>query len=461
MKSIKQNNCPKVSVLMTTRNRPHLVRGAIDSILMQAFQNFELIIVDASDNRETGKIIQSYRHPKIRYVRKKCGIACGRNIGLRLSRAPYITYCDDDERYYRNRLGELVRFLEKNPDVGLVYTDMLAININNREKLFRMQYDFEKSHLESECFFGVGNVMHRKKCIDLVGYYDERFIVAEDWDFWLRISAHFKIARLAKVLHIYLIHGGNVTLNQRSDYGRAYECMIKKIIKEKSAGEEGLKNFVSQSALPILRNLLCLRKNSLAAYFIRTYCKNEASYQGVACFGLQELLKGRYHRGIHYFKKSLEIIANNEKRLVSNAWQKENIALVYFYLAQGYLRVGNIFAAIEAAQSAQSYSHRQFISLLLTRCYIETGCYPEALRQINDSPKESLYDFLNVKGCYYFAIRDFKNAVREFKKAVSFYPQFTIARHNLALAYQKLGRIDKSNAERREIFRLKSKDCFF
>jgi len=444
MRNKYRNRYPEISVLMMTCDRPHLINEAIDSILGQTYRNFELIIVDASDNKHTQKIVSEYKDTRISYVASKGNIAAGRNVGLKRAKGRYVTYCDDDERYYRVRLAELKYFLDKNPNVGLVYTDTLAMN--GRHELFRIEYDYEKSHLEAQCFFGVGNVMHRKECVEKVGYYDERLFVADDWDMWLRIADCYEIARLPKVLHAYLIHGENVTLKKRRETGEECESLIRKILRNKTRNKKELQGYIVRSSLAALRNMLESGRSKFAAYFVRKYCGSDVGFQSIACKGLYELSRRDYRKAVSYLRRAAKDIALDRNYRQCGDWEKENIGFVFFYLAQGYVGLGNISMAIKAAKSALSFSKQQCITLLLARCYLKIGLYKKALIMINGIQGGS-YNSINLKGVCYLFLKDIRKAIYEFENAIQFYPEFTIARYNLALAYESMGSIDKSIAE--------------
>jgi len=79
---------PKVSVVIPTYNRAHLVGRAIRSVLNQTYQDFEIIVVDDGSTDNTKEVVKSFNDPRIRYIRheKNRGGSAARNTGIRAAR---------------------------------------------------------------------------------------------------------------------------------------------------------------------------------------------------------------------------------------------------------------------------------------------------------------------------------------------------------------------------------------
>ena len=88
---------PKVSVVVTTYNRPDLVKETIDGILNQTFQDFELIVVDNYSNYDFFELIENIGGKKIRAFQNQNNgvIAVNRNVGIKNAIGEYIAFCDD------------------------------------------------------------------------------------------------------------------------------------------------------------------------------------------------------------------------------------------------------------------------------------------------------------------------------------------------------------------------------
>lgn len=447
-----QLSFPEVSVLMTTRNRPHLIGKAVDSILKQTFKDFELLIVDASSDDKTKKIVLSYNDPRIIYLRGNGNIAWGRNFGLKQAIGDYITYCDDDELPYPNRLKKLKGLLDKHPDVGLIYTDILKY-IKDKKISTIISYDFNKYRLEVYCFFGVGNVMHRRKCIEKIGFFDEHLEVAEDWDMWLRISDYFKIAHLPKILHKSLIHGLNVTITKRKLIGKNCEYIFKKRLKHYSHSRKDLKNYISCSALGTIRNLLGYKCFNFAYGLTDRFCQSIKNYQTLGGRGLCELAKGNFKKAQDFFRESLTNLPKNWQK--QNSWIIENVSTIKVNLAQTHYKLGNIDKAIKICKEVLELIPENIeAKIVLASCYVRRGLYRKALGLLNYEGVESISDIQNLRGSCYFMQKRYERAIQEFKKATLINPDTLIYHYNLATAYVKIGNYDKAKSEFQKVLQL-------
>jgi len=218
---------PKVSIIMPTRNRPHLIKDALRSVLNQTMRNFELIIIDDSPQDNTKREVLRFKDSRIQYMRRnsKMGIASARNMGLLQARARYISYLDDDDIYYPNHLKTLSSFLDNHPEFGLVYG---KVHFKIKDRIFLpYRFDYSKERLELEDCIPTISLMHRIICINKSGFFDKNLSgVMEDWDMWLRISDSFQVCHLPTFVAQARFHKDNAT--KGADYSKPYIQIIKK-----------------------------------------------------------------------------------------------------------------------------------------------------------------------------------------------------------------------------------------
>lgn len=109
---------PLVSVLIPTLNRLELVRRAVESVLQQSFQNFEIVIIDDGSTEPIASLEQEY--PKVRVVRhpRNLGISPARNTGVQAARGKYIAFLDSDDAWYARKLECQVQWMESHPQSG-------------------------------------------------------------------------------------------------------------------------------------------------------------------------------------------------------------------------------------------------------------------------------------------------------------------------------------------------------
>jgi glycosyltransferase involved in cell wall biosynthesis len=197
------NSLPKISVIICTYNHAQYIKKAIDSVLNQAYQDFEIIVVDDGSTDNTKNIVNHFGN-SIKYIyQDNRGLASARNTGIHASKGEFVTFLDADDYYLKENLKIKILFLENNPQVSWVYSDWQYFdekgnylekgsvrfryankNLNNKNlnnKLFeRLLY---KRNFISCCAAVV-----KKSVLEDVGYFDPNVICLEDYDILLRIS---------------------------------------------------------------------------------------------------------------------------------------------------------------------------------------------------------------------------------------------------------------------------------
>jgi glycosyltransferase involved in cell wall biosynthesis len=119
---------PEISVLLCTRNRGDKIKNAVDSILENSYENFELIIVDQSSDDKTKTAIETYSDPRIRYIRSQTvGLSRSRNIAIRESLSEIVGFTDDDCIVDREWLASIMTEFEGDSSVMGVYGRVLLM----------------------------------------------------------------------------------------------------------------------------------------------------------------------------------------------------------------------------------------------------------------------------------------------------------------------------------------------
>lgn len=121
-----------VSVVIPTYNRAGLVGAAIQSALDQTYDAIEVIVVDDGSTDATPNAVGAYG-PRVRYHRQaNAGVAAARNLGLRETRGEFIAFLDSDDRWHAWKIAAQLAVLRQRPDVGMVWTDMSAVDGGGR-----------------------------------------------------------------------------------------------------------------------------------------------------------------------------------------------------------------------------------------------------------------------------------------------------------------------------------------
>jgi glycosyltransferase involved in cell wall biosynthesis len=190
---------PTVSVVIPTYNRAHLLGKAIQSVLNQTYQDFEIIVVDDGSTDNTEEVVKGFADVRIRYVRQRenMGQVVAITAGIKLARGEYIALQDDDTEWLPEKLGKQMRAFEQaSPKLGVVYVGMFRTTGNERTydppaSVTKKEGDIHEELLRKGCFMGHPCVLIERECFKTVGTYDGKLPTGFDWDMWIRISQYY------------------------------------------------------------------------------------------------------------------------------------------------------------------------------------------------------------------------------------------------------------------------------
>ncbi|MGY1769904.1 glycosyltransferase [Blastococcus sp. SYSU D00813] len=199
---------PRISVIMAARNAAGSVREAIESVVEQTVDGWELIVVDDASDDGTLNEIRSVGDSRIRVVANaRCmGAAASRNLAVAQSRGEYIAVMDADDRSRPTRLALESAFLDRRPDVSVVSGQIAGFGSwGGPYELWR--YPTEIEQIQSDLYRGRMPIAHpaamfRREDFLTVGGYDERCRRAEDLALIIRLS-RLGIANLPDVVLDY------------------------------------------------------------------------------------------------------------------------------------------------------------------------------------------------------------------------------------------------------------------
>jgi glycosyltransferase involved in cell wall biosynthesis len=186
---------------MRAFNCERYIGQAIESILAQTFQDFEIVVVDDASTDGAEAILHAYaqQDERIRVFRNETNQGSVRtmNVGLRHARGEFVAFHDGDDVSLPHRLETQVNFLAANPKIALVGGGAYWIDEEGEElKLVtreRKGPEEVKQALERGNIFRQTSVMCRRKCLEAIGLYDEFFLYANDYDMLFRMADQFDI----------------------------------------------------------------------------------------------------------------------------------------------------------------------------------------------------------------------------------------------------------------------------
>ena len=198
---------PKVSIMLTSYNHQKYIRRAIDSVLAQTFEDFELLVFDDGSTDDSWSIIKSYKDKRIKAIRAETNSA-GKAIFtiLRGLSGDLLAVHHSDDVWGQDKLRKQVAYLESNSDCAAVFTDVAVIDENGADFQDREHFYYNIFHQQNRTrhqwlnrFFYKGNclchpsALIRRAVLDEVGNYNGSMFMLVDFDLWVRICLKHEV----------------------------------------------------------------------------------------------------------------------------------------------------------------------------------------------------------------------------------------------------------------------------
>jgi len=211
---------PIVSVIIPTFNRWPLVGEAIESVLVQSYQNFELIVVDDGSNDNTRPALAQFGARVRLYSQPRAGVSAARNFGVGQARGRFLAFLDSDDLWRAEKLEVQTAYMEKHREIQVCQTEEIwvrgGMRINPRTIHRKPHGDIFYRSLE-RCLVSPSAVMMTRMLFDRVGGFDESLPVCEDYDLWLRIAVDHFVSLIPQALVVK--RGGHADQLSHSMWG--------------------------------------------------------------------------------------------------------------------------------------------------------------------------------------------------------------------------------------------------
>ncbi|WP_026488697.1 glycosyltransferase family 2 protein [Butyrivibrio sp. XBB1001] len=250
-----------VSVVMGTYNRADKILRAIDNILSQTYQRFELIIIDDCSDDDTQSLVQKFSDPRIKYIRNdhNLGPAGTRNVGIKIAKGEYIVINDDDDLCRLEKIEmEIDFFRQDDLDSGMVFHETINhINrIENRGGDVVIMPSRRISDIKKKGYIFPAllpwnyvtfpSMMVRRECYEQVGLLNETLYAFEDWEITLRIVRNYRAGFIKKPLYDYYQSSHGTLFKSDMEHRKKVVAALDYIDKEyeedrKSYGIESIK----------------------------------------------------------------------------------------------------------------------------------------------------------------------------------------------------------------------------
>jgi glycosyltransferase involved in cell wall biosynthesis len=215
---------PLISIVLPTHNGARYLQGAIDSCLQQTWPNLEVILVDdASNDLKTVRMLDSQSDPRVRLIRLPENVKLPRalNAGFKHAQGELLTWTSDDNLYRPTALATMAYEIVKD-EADFVYAHATTWDENDRpigSIALRPPDQLPLSNCIGACF------LYKREVYEETGDFNPEMLLTEDYDYWIRVSKHFRMKLIDADLYIYRQHAATMTQRHGS---ASIEAMVDK-----------------------------------------------------------------------------------------------------------------------------------------------------------------------------------------------------------------------------------------
>ncbi len=287
---IKKKMSDKVSVIIPTYNRENFIKKALDSVLRQTFQNFEIIVLDDGSTDNTKTIVEGYSE-KVRYFyQDNRGIAGARNEAIRKSCGGFIAFLDSDDYWMPEKLERQMELFRKHTEYGMVASCCSSVRLDGsfRKKNRHGKSGWVLKDLFEKNFIRTSSAVIKRECLNRAGLFDEEFEECEEYDLWLRIAALYPVGFINEPLAVYVDNPDGVSTDSLA--GRLFRLRVleKDYLKKK-----------------IPEKMYSRRIADTCHYIGRHYIKRGRRAEGITYLKRAQMLEPLYVKNLFYLGLSL------------------------------------------------------------------------------------------------------------------------------------------------------------
>jgi glycosyltransferase involved in cell wall biosynthesis len=203
----------KFDVLIPAFNAAKYLPFAIESVLSQTYEDWQILLVDDGSTDNTVEVLAPFLDrlgSKIKYIKQENrGLPAARNTAIRASSAELLALLDADDIWLPCRLAESLKVMDAHPQAGLSYGLITGIDSEGRH---RGTFEGNPRHAEGRIApyiymrkveLPCPTITFRRRCVEEVGLFDETMRATEDRDLWLRIALRHEVAFVPKLIACY------------------------------------------------------------------------------------------------------------------------------------------------------------------------------------------------------------------------------------------------------------------
>ena len=228
-----KNNKPLVSIITPSYNQGKFLEETIQSVLQQDYPAIEYIIIDGGSTDNSQAIIHSHESEIAWWVSEKDnGQADAINKGLKRARGEVVAWLNSDDVYLAGAIGKAVGALTKNPECGMVFSNVLSIDAKTRIINLMRYGNWKLSDLMEFKIIGQPGVFINRRVLDKTGLLDETYNFLLDHHLWIRIAMNSQIKYTDDFWAAARYHSEAKNVSQGSGFGNEAFKIVEWMKKE-------------------------------------------------------------------------------------------------------------------------------------------------------------------------------------------------------------------------------------
>ena len=257
------NQKPLISIVMNCFNGEAFLKEAIDSVISQSYENWELIFWDNQSTDDSELIVKRFHDPRIRYFKSKKHTLLGtaRDEALNLADGKWVAFLDVDDLWNEKKLEHQVNLiLNSNHDIGFVYgrCELIFSDPNKSSRIFKANEPLPSGDIFNQLLYEnfvpfVSAIIDKEK-FEALGGFDKSLMHSTDYFMFLKLAEKYPVSVLQDVCCKYRLHEGNLTNSLRAQ-GELESIAIVSSFLPKKESEDALRYHHAGLGIAYLREL--------------------------------------------------------------------------------------------------------------------------------------------------------------------------------------------------------------
>ncbi len=214
----------RVSVIMNVRNGGSFLREALNSVLAQTFQDWEIILWDDCSTDDSSRIVCEYHDPRIRYflAPEETPLGKARDNAMREAKGEWLAFLDQDDVWLPRKLQQQMALADDR--TGLIYGRAIQFFPDGEERDYDYAHEFRPlpegdifAQLFSEaCFIAMSSVVIRRSAVEEIGPIPEAIQTVPDYYLYVAVAHRRPVRVVQEAVCRYRMHAGSMSQSNRS-----------------------------------------------------------------------------------------------------------------------------------------------------------------------------------------------------------------------------------------------------